>query len=285
MNFLVILILCILATAKVTLQGFFAKTNIKTVTDAILFNGLIFIFASLFFLKNIWNFRISVVLFGIIFGAFTIIFQLCYIKAMSCGNVSLTVLIVNLSMVIPLTVSLIFYNEQLNILRLCGIILTFIVLILNVNKKERSLNFKKWFPLCLLASFTNGCLAICQQVFGKTQWKNETQCFVSWSYITAAAFSILLYSFFKAKGNKITFKIKPSVILYGLCMGAVLGLFQVINTKAISTIDSTLLFPTYNGGTLILSNVSSITFLKEKLKNNQKISILVGIIAIILLNL
>ena len=284
MDLFIILILCVLATVKVTLQGLFAKKNIRSFSDGVFFNGLIFFFAALIFFKNIVDFKIGIFLFGCSFGILTVLFQLCYIKAMSCGNVSLTVLIVNLSMIIPIIVSVIFYKEQLGFLKLLGILLTFIALCLNVDK-EKGVRFKKWFILCLLASLANGGLAVCQQIFGKTEWKSQTQSFVAWSYIIAAVVSALLYLIIHAKGDGITFKIKPSVLGFGLAVGLTLGFFQFINTKAIATIDGTLLFPTYNGGTLILSSISSVLILKDRLASNQKISILIGVFAIVLMNI
>ena len=50
MKYLIVVWLCTLATAKVTVQGVYAKKNIKTAGDATLFNGLIFFFAALLFL-------------------------------------------------------------------------------------------------------------------------------------------------------------------------------------------------------------------------------------------
>ena len=284
MDLIVILILCILATTKVTLQGFFAKKNVVTFSDGVFFNGLIFFFSALLLLKNAMDFKNGVILFGGLFGILTVLFQLCYIKAMSYGNVSLTVLAVNLSMMIPLTVSVFFYNEPMGGLRFVGILLTIVSLTLNVDKKEKSTAFKKWLFLSLLASLSNGGCAVCQQIFGKTEWKNETQGFVAWSYIIATVLSMLLYLVLRAKGRTITFKVKPSVFGISLAVGVVLGVFQFINTKAIACIDGTLLFPAYNGGTLILSSISSILFLKDRLTNRQKISVFIGIISIVLMN-
>ena len=95
----------------------------------------------------------------------------------------------------------------------------------------------------------------------------------------------MLYLIIHAKGDGITFKIKPSVFGFGLAVGLILGIFQFINTKAIAAIDGTLLFPTYNGGTLILSSMSSVLILKDRLASNQKISVLIGVFAIVLMNI
>jgi len=141
MELLVIFILCLLATTKVTLQGFFAKKNVTAFSDGIFFNGLIFLFSALLFLKNALIIQLTIVVFGCIFGFLTVLFQLCYIKAMTYGNVSLTVLIVNLSMVIPVTVAVVFYNEPMGTLRFVGILLTTLSLILNINKNEKRTTF------------------------------------------------------------------------------------------------------------------------------------------------
>lgn len=285
MEIFIILVLCILATSKVTVSGFFAKNNINTFADGIFFNGLIFLFAAVIFSKNAINCDSEVIIFGTIFGILTVLFQLSYIKAMSCGNVSLTVMIVNLSMIIPITVSIVFYHEKIGITRIIGIILTVVALILSVDNKEKGLNFKKWFLLCMCAFFANAGLAICQKAFGETGHGSQAEAFVAWGYITATIASALVFVILKTKGQSITFKIKPSVFGFALCIGIILGLFQLLNTKAIANIDGTLLFPSYYGGSLILSSISSVVILKERLNFSQKVSLLIGIASIVLMNL
>ena len=116
MDIIIISILCLLATAKVTLQGSFAKKNIRSFSDGVFFNGAIFFFSSFVFLKDALTFNLPTFLFGAAFGILSLIFQLCYIKAMSFGNVSITVLIVNLSMIIPIATSDLCFGEKLGIL-------------------------------------------------------------------------------------------------------------------------------------------------------------------------
>lgn len=285
MDFIIIFVLCLLATSKVTLQGLFSKKNVQSIADGLFFNGLIFLFSAIVFIRNAFSFSSGVVLYGMIFGSLTVLFQLCYVKAMSCGNVSLTVLIVNLSMIIPIAFSIIVYKEQLSPLRFSGILLAFISLALNLTKTEEASTSKNWLWISLLASTANGSLAVCQQIFGKTQWGSLTKEFVAWSYITAAVVSLVLFFILKSKGFSISFKLKPIVFIIGSAVGIILSVFQVVNTRAISTIDSTLLFPAYNGGTLILSSITGVLFLKDKLKRNQAISIVIGIIAIVIMNI
>lgn len=285
MDIIIISILCLLAAVKVTLQGGFAKKNIRSFSDGVFFNGAIFFFSSFVFLKDALTFNLPTFLFGAAFGILSLIFQLCYIKAMSFGNVSITVLIVNLSMIIPIATSVLCFGEKLGVLRTIGILLTVVALVLNVSKGGKSTDFKKWLFLSLAASLANGGLAIILQLFGKSEWSDQNKAFVAWNYIVAAIVSFILYGILKLRGNGITFKLKPSVFGIALCVGIILGVFQALNAYAVSTIDGTLYFPTYNGGALVLSGIAGVLLLKDKFKLNQLISLLVGIVAIVLMNI
>lgn len=284
MDLLIILVLCIMATAKVTLQGNFAKKHVKTSLDSVFFNGLIFFFSFLIFSFNIIGCSYVTFIYGGIFGLLTVLFQLLYISAMSMGNVSLTVMTVNLSMVIPILLSVFCYNEKLTWQKLIGIILTVLAIVMSADKKsELSGNFKKWFILSISASLTNGVMAVCQKVFTKTEFYHESQAFVAVSYLVAALFSLVLVLSLNPKSN-LNLRFKVNVWGTALCIGLVLGLFQVLNTKAMTEISGVLFFPAYYGGSIILSGISGVLILKDKLKKNQVISMIIGITAIVLMN-
>ena len=118
MNFLIILLLCTLATAKVVLQSRFGKKNLIANSDNVLFNVIVFFTAAMIFLEDIPKASFSTWIFASTFAILTVIFQLTYTKALSVGNVSLTVMAVNLSMLFPSLVSVIFYDERLTLMRI-----------------------------------------------------------------------------------------------------------------------------------------------------------------------
>lgn len=280
----IIIILVLLATSKVTLQGVFARKYIVDITDSIHFNGIIYFFASLVFVFAL-KCSPQVIPFALAFGMLTVLFQLFYIQAMSCGNLSLTVLIVNSGMIIPIIVSAVCFKEQFGIFRIAGIIIILFSLYLNINKKTVKTK-QKWFLLAVICFLTNGCLAVCQQFFGRTTLHNEGISFVAWSYLFATFISFVLYIIIlKCKRKKVSVGIKPGAWIYGSCVGVILGVFQLLNTKAIAVLDAGLLFPVYNCGTLILTTVSGVFFFKDKLTRKQIVSIIVGILGILLINL
>lgn len=282
MNFLII-VLIVLAVSKVTFQGSYARKYISDVTDSICFNGIIYFFASIIFAYTL-KCSPPVIAYAFMFGLFTVIFQLCYIQAMRCGNISITVLIVNSGMIIPIFVSALFFDEKFGMLKLLGILAIFVALGLNTQKNVIKFNLK-WILYAITSFLMTGCLSVCQQLFGKSAWHNERAAFVAWSYLLATIISFALYIILKPKYKKNSGGIKAAAVRYGLCTGVFLGAFQFLNTKAIATLDAGLLFPVYNGGTLILTTVMGVLLFKDKLTKNQIASIIVGIIGIIIINL
>ena len=280
---ILIIVLIILATLKVTFQGIFARKHISNVVESISFNGVIYFFASLIFSYAL-KCSPPVIAFALLFGLLTVLFQLFYIQAMRCGNISLTVLIVNSSMIIPIIVSVLFFDERFGILKIIGITAIHVSLFLSTEKSIIKLN-SKWILFSLFAFLTNGSLAVCQQMFGKTVWHKEGASFVAWSYLLATVISFVIYFALKLKQKRSGLKINNLALLYGLFIGIVLGLFQLLNTKAIGTIDAGLFFPVYNGGTLLLTTIMGVFLFKDRLRRKQIISIIVGIIGIVLINI
>ena len=279
----IIIILIVLATSKVTLQGVCSRKYITNFSDSICFNGIIYFFASLVFVFAL-KCSPQVIPFAFTFGVLTVLFQLFYIQAMSCGNLSLTVLIVNSGMIIPIIVSAVFFKEQFGVFRIAGIITILFSLSLSVNKKTVKSKLK-WFLLSVTCFLTNGCLSVCQQLFGKTALRNEGISFVAWSYLLATMISFLLYIILKCKQKRFAVGIKSTALIYGSCSGVILGTFQILNTKAIAALDAGLLFPIYNSGTLILTTILGVFLFKDKLTRKQIASIVVGIVGIVLINL
>jgi drug/metabolite transporter (DMT)-like permease len=280
MDLILILPLCLLATAKVMVQGGFAKQNVKTAFDAIFFNGLIFLFSAVIFARSLSETNLHVFLFGAVFGILTVIFQGSYIKAMSCGNLSITVLIINLNMIIPILVSWLFYHEKLSLFRILGICLTMVAFFLNIKSDSKKTDWK-WFSLSLFASLVGGCMSICQKVFSETQWQSDNMGFVSCSYAVAGVLSFVICIIFRLGKKSLSYKINYRVFLFALVVGIILGVFQALNTKVISMVDGIFYYPTYHGGALVMSFISGSLIFKEKTSIKQKICFLVGIVAIV----
>ena len=284
MNFLIILLLCTLATSKVTLQSRFGKKTLTTDSDNVLFNAVIFFTAAILFCADIPRASVQTWIYASIFAVLTVVFQLSYTKALALGNVSLTVMAVNLSMLFPSLVSVIFFDESLTLMRITGIALTVISFTLTVDLKIKEKLSHSWFIFTAAAALTNGGIGITQKFFGASEFADEKRAFVACSYSIAFLIAFTL-CFLMRSQKKTSSGIKAVTFIFAVSVGIILALFQWLNTYAISIMDGSFLFPVYSGGSIILSTLIGILFFKDKLTGKQKISITIGIIAVIIMNL
>jgi hypothetical protein len=108
MKYLLIPLLVILALSKVTLQSGFSKKHNKGLSDNVFYNFLMFATVAVifsFFLINVGA-TATTIFHGVIMGVLSICYQVFYICAFSKGKISLTIIINNFSMLIPLFASL-----------------------------------------------------------------------------------------------------------------------------------------------------------------------------------
>ena len=109
-----IVLLAILATCKIVLQGKIAKQSIKTISDSVFYCACIFTVAAvLFFLFRTGSFSFTALWMGVCFGMLTGMFQVAYALSMQTGPVSLAVLLANFSVTIPVIAAVVLYNEEM----------------------------------------------------------------------------------------------------------------------------------------------------------------------------
>jgi len=284
MKFLIVFALCFLATSKVTLQGRFGKKSLTGAADAPFFNALVFLTAALLFSYAIPSASAKTWLFALFFSVFTVLFQLFYTYALSRGNVSLTVVMINLSMLFPVLVSSVVYDEPLSVPRLLGIALTVLSFVLCVEKKPNTRLSGAWFFCALVAMLANGAAGVTQKVFGKTPFAVEKEAFVACTYLLAFVITAVVCLTYRIKKEKITVAKNKSCYLFAVSAGGVLALFQWLNTYAISTMDGTFLYPVYAGGSIVMSSLVGRFLFGDALTKKQTVSIFIGILAIVLMN-
>ena len=282
---LIIILLCLLASGKALVQGKFSRRSVRTATDAIFYNGLIFLFSSLLFLKHAFSCTPAVILYGAVFGLGSVLFQFFYVEAMGCGNVSISMMIANSAMVFPIVLSVLLFGERISPLRIVGIALVAVALYLSVDRSQKSSDRRRWIFFSFASLFANAVNMVTQRVFSQSVYAAESQAFVTWGYITAALFSALLVLFSHAGGKRITFRIRPAVFVYAALPGLMLAAHGATQTKALMTMDSSLVLPAGAGGGLIATTVLGFLLLRDKLRPKQIASVILGIIALVLMNL
>ena len=283
MKYLLIPLQCILAMSKVNFQTAFGKKAVKTSADALLFNVFVFVFSALLFMPSVFGCSGPVWIYASVAAMFTVLYQFFYTKALSRGNVSLTVLIVNFAMVINVLVSYILFDEPISLLRLCGIVLTVVSFFVCTRFDDKKKSSKVWLLLALLSMLTSAGGSITNKFFGESAYGTENSAYVSALYIVAALLVTVYYLILKKKGEKTTFKINFNMIKYALAVGISLAVYQFVYTYSLRVIDGTLLFPTVTGGCVILAALSGVVIFKDKLTKRQIFGMFLGIVSIILM--
>ncbi len=288
MKYLLIPLLSILAASKVTLQSRFSKRKNKNAADNLFFNGIVFSAVALLFSPALLIVRTSLDtwLYGMLMGALSVAFQFFYLAAFSKGKVSLTVILNNFSMLIPMTVSLFLFDEPFGALQIVGTLLALASIVLNTAKDKNETGAGKnrtaWLIFTLIVFLSNGMGTVSQKIYSMRVETLQPFNYVAVTYLTAAL--LCFFIFFLSGGPRRRTPNKPAPILgAGLLVAVFLGSFQCLNTYAAAMIEGTVLYSTYNLGVALLLVLIGRTLFKERLTRKQTVGATLGIVSIVLM--
>ena len=120
-----------MASLKVTLQSKFSKKGEHSLAQSVLFTAIMFATISVMFLPTIFDGGITgtTVLYAAAVGIFSYLYQIFYVLALSLGRMTLTVIINNFGMLIPMIVSVVMLGDPFTPLIGVGAVLAFVSLI------------------------------------------------------------------------------------------------------------------------------------------------------------
>ncbi len=232
-------------------------------------------------------------IFGITFSA-TLFLQLL---ALECGSLSVTTLLINFSLLIPLTYSIVAYNEKLTLLRIIGVILFGICMFLFINPKlndneNTAADSKrpfKWILLTIAALIGNGLLSLIQKIYAVQTDNLYSSAFLMYSYIFATVASVIVVLQLNLKaGQRVTVTYKnyfaPAMLLFIILAGAANFLLNLVIVLLATRVDAMIVYPVVQGCGLMLVAASSYLIFKEKLTAIKIIGIIIGFLALVLLN-
>ena len=108
--------------------------------------------------------------------------------------------------------------------------------------------------------------------------------FVCIAYLIAAVEAFAVVAFWAPRDKKKGIQlVSKNTVVIGCGVGVALGVFQCINTVAMSLIPGSIYYPAYNCGTSLLLALIGAVLFKERFTVRQYIGIGIGVIAILLL--
>ncbi len=214
--------------------------------------------------------------FGTINGILYLVsFILLQINTEKHGIV-LSSIFMKLGLLVPIVLSVLFFNEMPSKLQTIGFIIAIIsIILINLKKGENKKSFG--MSLILLLLFGGSADAM-SKVYEHLGAENLTNQFLFYTFMTA--FIICSASVVIKKE-----KTQPKDILFG----AIIGIPNFFSSKflisALTTMPAVITYPTFSVATILTVTLVGILAFKEKLKKSQWIALFLIIIALILLNI
>lgn len=295
MTLLIIPLLCLLAVTKITLQSGYSKSGRIDLQSNVFYNGIMFAAAAATLLPFTFKGEVSLqtLLFGILMGFLSFSFQVFYICAFSYGKMSLTVILNNFSMILPMIVSFVLFKENFGVLNRLGTVMALMsfVLTASLRKEEKVQSDKlkektKWLLFTALTFLCNGMISVDQKIYSMKAAEFQVFKFIFTAYTTATLLSLIAFGLLKLKNadtDKAECIYHTGYVFTFVVSGILLGLFQCLNTYAASVIKGTVLYSTYNCGASVLSVLVGRFLFKESLSKRQYAGLLFGIASIALL--
>ncbi len=214
-----------------------------------------------------------------ILGILFILNFVIYSKSIDENGMGISIAAMRMSLVFPILLSLIFYNESISVYLIIGIILSFIALILLIPdlRKNNRIQFKfASLPVLLfiISGVTDSGLKVFEQEFSFLV--DESQFLSALFFFSFATGSIILLI-----RNQFNFKWKE--ILYGTVLGIVNLYSSFFILLALKEIPGSIVFPLANITIVFAGTFIGVYFWKDKILKRQWAGLLVASISIILL--
>ncbi|MBE5751210.1 MAG: hypothetical protein E7357_02235 [Clostridiales bacterium] len=233
-----------------------------------------------------FHFDWTTFLFAIGFAVGACLNQIGGLLATKNGPLSLTNLLIQLSLIIPILYGFIFWDEQITPLSIIGLVLVIVALffILKQNKdkpKENKISLK-WLIAVLVSVGGNAFAVIVQkqqQIVCNGQYM-QTLLFFSSAFVFAYFFIVYLLRC-KRCDNRSLLKHAYLPCAGGLCNGGV-----NITTMFLATrLSSQIVYPILALCSIILTQIAATFLYRERLTKWQAVGLLLGTVAIVLLNI
>lgn len=221
---------------------------------------------------------------ALIYGLLTLGSQSLYITAVKSGSVSVCSLIYASCFVIPTVYSVIRNGETISLSKLFGIMLLLfsVVLVSRKNKSEKGSSYKS-IKYAVLAMCSAGGVGILQKEFGNIYPQDLLNTFLLLAFFFMLISTVIFKLALSLKNEKQPVTYNRLFFVPAILQSLSVVFANKLNLILVANIPGIIFFPLINGGTIMLSDVCSGIFFKEKLTVRTWTGIVIGIAAIILI--
>lgn len=282
LNFLLLILIIIGISAQQITQKIYNRRS----SGAYTFTALSALCAAMFFAAlsiGSFSFDSGILIYSFLFALAYMTSIVGLFLAIATGPLSLSSLFSSYSLLIPTFYGIIFLKEKMDLLFGIGIAALLVSLVLT-NKEDKG--EKKitpiWILYVLLAFLGNGSCTVIQKIQQERfdgGYKNE---FMLIALLLVFAVSMVLALVFERKDMKLN--VKKGGIFCVLC-GAFNGMVNLLVMVLTGRMSISVMFPVISAGGIIVTFIISRFIYKERLSKLQNVGFLLGVVAVIILNI
>lgn len=201
------------------------------------------------------------------------------------AGIAVTTIANKMSVIIPISFSIFYYSESVNLYKLIGIILALAAVLMAVYR-EKEIERKPaaiLVPLLmfLLVGIIDSSLKLAEQDFVETK---DIPLFTAFGFGLAGLIGVILLAF---KPSQFTYYSKPVVWVFGVAIGVVNygTMYFLMLSLDQSGWDGSIVYGVNNIGIILLSIVIAFAFFKEKLSKINLLGIVLAILAAAMLTM
>lgn len=243
--------------------------------------GLVALFSMLFFVvasKGKFEFDPGSAIYSAAFALCYILSVLGNAKAIECGPLSLSTLVLQCSLIIPTMYGFVILKEEISVFAKIGIALIFLCLIL-VNPGGKSGKIPaKWYVWVIMSFIGNGMCSTVQKMQQlKFDGAYKTEFMITALLIVFAVMTV--FGLIKKEGRT------KGIVKYAAAQGVSNGVLNMLVMVLTALLPTAVLFPAVLSGGMIIAFIASVTVFKERLTARQYIGYGIGVVSVILSSL
>ena len=192
---------------------------------------------------------------------------------------AITASMIQLAVLIPITVSVLFFNETITNTQLIGILIAVTSLPLLAAKPMQKLEIdSEILPKILLTILVVGFSQLSSKILVQSGYEAQN----SYFFLTIFTSAAILVTPLTLRNRK---KINRTDPFYGVGVGTFNLLANRSILLALTTIPGAIVFPVSSAGSLLLVTIAALFLFKEKVSKLNLIGILLTLVAVVLINI
>jgi drug/metabolite transporter (DMT)-like permease len=280
MHFLLLTILCSTSIALILKYSDTRKDEPIVLLAGNYFTASLIALVLLIFSESA-KFSIETLLFGIGLGLLFVLSFFAFAKAISYAGTGLATTSSRLSVIIPILLSIIMYNELPNKFHLIGFLFTLVTFVffyfsVKGNHKEGTGALKYLFLIAVFVGI--GLNDFSMKIFKSWRSEQEQPFFVLFIFLSAFVYSSAYIIFKKIK-------IIPNTAIWGVILGIPNVFSTIFLLGALSLLPAILVYPTINVGIIVFTTLLAFIIWKEKLNRWGWLAFTSGLLAIFFLSI